>query len=324
MVARIAGARNRLSSRAVDARRAVIGMALLCACGASAPRLSRFATVLPRGLGASSFDEPTRALFERSLGDRPTRERVHARLELLAMAPELSPDEARALLESTLDWLDWVRRGEVPDWVEVSVAERPTGSGDETADLLVSMTTPTPDPTPTSIERVASAIRGSRGWLARSASPELLRAWRAAMVSIHGAQDECSEADEEGALAVALEEMADRTGHDVAGPVLERTLTRASVACHVATLDGGIRLTRDDGEAFVLSCWARGGPPDRACSASPGAELASEAARGVGELESEERALVVVIGSALQAERYVVVWRDGAWRVRSVDLAWAR
>ncbi len=304
MVARIAGARNRLSSRAVDARSVVIGMALLCACGASAPRLSRFATALPRRPGASSFDEPTRALFERSLGDRPTRERVHARLELLAMAPDrLSADEARALLESTLDWLDWVRRGEVPDWVEVSTVEPVSEYGDILGELSA--------PVPTAFELVAAAVRGTHALLARGAPVEIAVAWRAAVRSLHGTSDECDLDGEQGALAAAVEELADRGAHALTGPPVERTFYRASVACHVAMLDGGVRFTRDDGEPFASSCWARGGEPEARCEN----DLADPSL-------PDERVVVLLVGGTSQAERVVVVWRDGAWRVVSVDLAW--
>lgn len=313
MVARITRARNRLSSRVVAARSVVIAMALVVgACGASAPRLSRFARELPRAQESSALDEPTRALLGRSLGDHPTRERVHARLDFLALAPErLSADESRALLESTLDWIDWARRGDVPDWVEISVAERPTSTGDAALDLVAELGTPTPDPTPTAFERVGSAIRGTRRLLARSAPPSVIVAWRAAMASLHGASDECDAFGEEGAVAAALQELDDRVAHALNGPTVERTFYRAGVACHVSTLDGGSRLTRDDGEPFASSCWARGGDSEHACPEAA-VDLPPDA----------ERVVVVLVGGALQAERVVVVWRDDAWRVVSVELAW--
>lgn len=322
-------------------RAGALGAALVLACG-GAPGLSRFALALPERHTPSVLSSDVRDVLEGSLGSRPTRERVDRRLALIDAAPTaLTPDEARALIASTLDWVAWLRAGGVPDWVE------PVRSVGAEGDVLGAFLGELPRDAPASaLDRITAAIRGTRSLVERAdGGSEAIGAWRAAMIALHGTEDECGDDADEGALAAAIGAWRDARGGPLRAADDERNLLGAAVACHVATLDGGVRLSRDEGQPFARACWARGGSEDARCgpfglgrgrgadgeATDDGAPRQSETtydleaswARSIDAIRDAE-IVIVHVGTSSQAERIVVVRREGAWRTIAIELAWTR
>ncbi len=192
---------------------------------ASASSLARHASVIPRIGDPSALDAETRSLVEGSLGGEPSRARVARRLALIEAAPEvLSFDEARALLESALAWVEVLRRGGVPDWVEparVLAGVDPLG-----LDLIGQLPGAPPQ---TAMDRTVAAIRGTRALVERvGRGPEAARAWRAAMIALHGASDECGEDGEEGAIAAAVRAWRDTEARPIRAEADEENLFDAA------------------------------------------------------------------------------------------------
>ena len=150
--------------------------------------------------------------------------------------------------------------------------------------------------------------------------------------------DECPEDGEAGAVAAAVRAHFDASGgeYGVGAPPVE--LFNQVLSCHVATMDGAVRLSPDaPAERFARSCWARGGPADAQCTAfgddrGPREPLAPPPPPGTHDFErswflwmdglEDAEVVIVTIGTLGQADRVVVAHRDGGWRVVSDDLAW--
>lgn len=113
-------------------------------------------------------------------------------------------------------------------------------------------------------------------------------------------------------------------------------VSNARVNCDVTTRRGTQRIRANDAsQVFARSCWARGGPASDACEgleAAPSVPDTRESttydfedalahgpqAFATGYTDPE--LIVVEIGSYVQAFVAVVAWREGRWRVVSLEL----
>ncbi len=141
----------------------------------------------------------------------------------------------------------------------------------------------------------------------------------------------CEERGEEGAVAAALRAYAARYG------LPAEVVSNPRVRCDVTTIRGTQRIRTDASPVFARSCWARGGPASDACEGRQDVAPTSEAREpttydfaddlgyGPGLFAAgytDPELIVVEIGSYVQAFVAVVAWRERAWRVVSLGLAY--
>ena len=136
----------------------------------------------------------------------------------------------------------------------------------------------------------------------------------------------CEERGEEGAVAAALRAYAARYG------MPSEVVSNPRVSCDVTTIRGTQRIRSDASPVFARSCWARGGPASDACegreevrSSTDGASYDFEEELGYGPRSfatgyADAELVIVEIGSYVQAFVAVVAWREGRWRVVSLEL----
>lgn len=140
----------------------------------------------------------------------------------------------------------------------------------------------------------------------------------------------CEEHGEEGAVAAALRAYAARYG------LPSEVVSNARVNCDVTTTRGTQRIRANDASrVFARSCWARGGPASDACEGREDVATTSEA-RGATTYDfaddlghgprlfatgyADAELVIVEIGNLEQAFVAVVAWREGRWRVVSLEL----
>lgn len=138
----------------------------------------------------------------------------------------------------------------------------------------------------------------------------------------------CDERGEEGAVAAALRAYAARYG------LPAEVVSNPRVSCDVATIHGTQRIRVDASQVFARSCWARGGPTSHACegreearSSTDGTTYDFEEELGYGPRSfatgyTDAELVIVEVGNLEQAFVAVVAWREGAWRVVSLELAY--
>ena len=116
-------------------------------------------------------------------------------------------------------------------------------------------------------------------------------------------------------------------------------VSNARVSCNVTTIRGTQRVRAFASQVFARSCWARGGPARDACEGREDVPTTSEARdpttydfaddlgygpRSFAAGHTDPELIVVEIGSYAQAFVALVAWREGAWRVVSLDLDYTR